>query len=283
MHKTPCISQVDSYRSRPHRARVVNISLFLWVIIVATNANATEFVVVRTPGKITVGGDSKMLVFRESQKMQVASNNMCKFKKSGELYWIASGLLNLMFSPDVRAALNTKGEIKDRLHRAERVICDILNQHIPKIKRADPDFFFTISSQKRAVGTLAIFGVQKERTFFYETQFLCETKSSDSCTVIARHFLGCPDNCPSEFTTEVPISDDIENYLTAHPKFLVQGRSAEQIIRELLAIQYAATPDAVGGPANILEVTASGHKWIDDKVKCEDYWEDPNWDDKFPK
>ncbi len=123
----------EQRNTRRTNSQIPYFLILATILFVQTLASGTEFVFVKTPDSITVAGDSKMLVFRDKTAMQVASDRACKFRKSRDAFWVASGLLNLMFDPRVGRELDGNGDIEERVNRAVTVLQKIHNEHMSRI------------------------------------------------------------------------------------------------------------------------------------------------------
>ena len=241
--------------------------------LIANLASATQFAFVVTKNTVTVAADSRVLVFHYENHLRVASDNFCKLRKNGDVFWAASGLMNLMSKPEVGAALGASGDIKDRVERANLVLNKILTQEMLNLKDENPAYFDTIALNQRPVSQFAAFGVHEGRSFLYVQEFMCSEGKAGICTVVGRPLVTCPGKCPDQaFSVEIPRNDAIETFLAANPDYRRVAKPAEEIARKLIEVQRDATPEEVGGAINVLTVTDKGHHWINDEADCEKQW-----------
>lgn len=223
-----------------------------------------------TPTKITVGADSKRLrsfyiVSGQSIHTIDKADTTCKIEKVGDMYFAIAG------APDALSRkISRESCIKEKtlsnafLYFKDKMRAELMkfwdSVRIDAINSKQP-FLFT--SQ---VGPAAImfFGFENHKPLLKIIYFF--PISTDINKSIGMRLMIVP--IPGDKYQPIPIA--IGHY-DGIPQYTLESTwakdSADKVIKTLIEAQAKVTPESVGTPIDIIQVTDGGYKWLTKRRK----------------
>jgi hypothetical protein len=113
---------------------------------------------------------------------------------------------------------------------------------------------------------IMLIGFEKGTPFVVGQQFTISVTSKHTVQVTPGKPISCPGaDCPTGvYVLHLGAAEVIEQYSAAHPAF----SSSADLARNLVQLEIDAHAPGVGGPIDVLRVSASGPQWIQQKPGC---------------
>ncbi|HVW87260.1 MAG TPA: hypothetical protein VHB50_21385 [Bryobacteraceae bacterium] len=222
-------------------------------------SHGTTEVVLVAPDSVLIAADSKQVYseFRRGKRSS-SQRDICKAVRIGPYYAFVAGIVS------GRNGFNSLKEAQrtylpgDSLDDIAESIAETLpigiRSVMETVRAIDPDAFRTYATVPAVTITLA--GRENDHPRVIVTEFYLQTGPTGSIEVRSKVH-ECPGDCAGGNAAYFPgIHDAIDQSLTNSP--LPQGPLAPEEALHLLQLEYAARPDAVGGPPFLLQLSRTG-------------------------
>jgi hypothetical protein len=249
--------------------RMIITPFFLAVL--SFGVPATTIVAVKTGKEIVIGADSKVT----DTFGNAAANQACKIVQAGNVFFAYTG-----FARDTRTglsipqiaseALNLQPELsiaeKTRL-LSERVV-EKLNTELPLLKQNNWAGYRE-KIEGRIFLRILVAGFEKNKPVILVRQFrLGQTDGQTAGVIVSAD--DCDAKCKGKNVTRyLGETDAIDGLPEETPGFWKAGLSAG--VRKLVETEIAARDEYVGGPVDILQITAKTAVWIQKKAGVSGY------------
>lgn len=231
-------------------------------LLLSPALKATAIVAFRTPERVVLAGDS--FVLHTDAAGRTSSRRACKVLPAGRWWLLLGGMEQIAGTRrgdvDVTARLRTalSGAVTMReavasLRRAWEGLRDDAAEMVAAppgrpVVEGGPLFQAVVGGVEAGVPAIGFFGV---------------TLTTRSPAAFAESSVTCPGNCLSGRVfagwsrADGPVVD-----LIREPRPLWLEVAGAAAARRLIEMQIKATPRFVGGPVDVLEITAGGARWV---------------------
>ena len=222
--------------------------------------SATTIVAVYTPEDISLAADSKGT--RDDGK----EVSVCKiFHLGGEAYFVNAGLIGgaaTNFDPAktaFRATRNVK-RYQDKMIAATRALSDALLAEANAVKTIRPDILPKMSI------TFMFVGFKDGAPFMIASNVRITATDGGTLKATPGPILECPSaTCATPVTMPLGKIEAIQRYLARpHPRIMDSADSARQFVQ----LEIDDHESSVGGPIDVLRITAAGTQLIQHKPGC---------------
>jgi hypothetical protein len=227
----------------------------------------TAIIAFRTPDFVLIGADSKISVLDSLEK-----RTSCKVGIAKNIAWANADFtktignapnfdVGLIASQSVEFSGSFNAALVDFDARAKEGLTDVLTW----LAKSYPAEF--VGLKDRVVAEAVFAGVDHDQMRM-SVRFFRAGFNQTKRVQITVHSSDCPGDCLVKKNLAVSLGthDAIERAWANNPNI---WENPIETIRQLILIQAAATPDTVGPPITILEITRNGPTWID-KGACDD-------------
>lgn len=229
--------------------------LFVSVVLVvaaihSTTAEATTVLVYVQQNEILFAADSRGTI-----RGRPTTDGMCKVRNFGEVAFAASGTMSRFVANQVEPAFSLF-RIATALQRATPG--ELLSRRIDRFASALMEAF-----ARNAPLTRDVFAQKEE-----PTTYLLGFFDHERPVVFSRKL---PHNEAGHFVDvgvliKLGMQDAIGSESVAANEVDVHAR-----LVEIVQIQARSTPDKVGGPVDVLRLTADGSEWLEKKPECPEH------------
>jgi hypothetical protein len=240
------------------------IILFLAITFWPKCGYSTAIIAVWTPYTAVIGADS-LLGFSKSQKTQL----MCKIGQTNNIFWAASGIVHTSDQADVnfnvyriaadaiKASPNFDGAVAT--FEARFTVAAV--RDLRWKAQFDPSEF---AYAKHFFLQIVFAGLDNNKPRMAIRQFSVESNSSAKAVSVTT--MGVENTCPSPhcgaiLSMAMGTNDAMVADVTRNEPDIWLSIGIVPAVKKLLTIQATATPDIVGGPLSVVQITSSGIKW----------------------
>lgn len=222
----------------------------------------TAVVALRANGVILAGVDSQenYIVYRDGAS-SASRRTVCKVAHPGPFFAVIAGVTHGADGFDAVAETSRAWRSGDTLDAlATRLRAAIPARLIPLLEslRAADAAGFASRYVNQVATQILLTGSENGLPQVRILEFFVTGSDSVSIAVRAR---GCPEECAGRSGAWfLGIHDRIDEFLRANAR--AANRADEPTLDRLLALEYEARPDAVGGPLTIVRVTGNGAELV---------------------
>ena len=254
----------DPRRPTVHNNKVIRLAgpvLLLSALVFAEVASATTILAVRTPTEIYVGVDSKVKITKPNGLL--ISQDRCKLVQIGNTFITAAGPYmapGLNIGTSFEAAKAGGGGLNEIARR-------FANHYAASMVNAFEDVKKSSAVQYRQLTAYPVsvffFGFDRNTPVAIKKTF-AEDKVQTKTTNITISHNDCPPEC-----------NDLLVMFNGHPDAakglsldFIKTQSPVEFIRERIGLSITINPSDSGPPIDILQLTKSGGKWIQNEKQC---------------
>lgn len=253
------------------QSKILPFLLFAFHLSFAQTENGTTIVVYLFPGNIMVGADTKVSL-RDLQGNLVRETNKCKiYRGNDSVYFAFSGKtpadsvsgINFVHSTALRAC-------KEGMDI--RAIATLFELYSLDSLRIDPEEIDSNKQIKKgdAFIQVAFFGIENGvstcSSFDYTTSNIFRHRDT---SLIKRD-----DASITKYALrlELGFHESIDSLFSANPAFFSGDLSTlTDKMDTLIRLEMASSPHDVGGDVDILLIFPTGHIWLQNKNKCQNF------------
>jgi hypothetical protein len=246
------------------KARVVELSVALAILLIPVSLLATEIIVIRTPEVIVIAADSK-----PTWAGKPGPANVCKIYRSGDLYVAVGGLdhdqtRNFYIKDLISAKDSSLEHFASQVRRLEEKITPRFLEEMKRLKAEDSTTYNLISSEGGKQLSLAFAKVQDGIPYFAIRGFSYPDIPDPKVEVA---YVDCPGrDCPQGVLVEyMGKHAAIDSFTATHGG---GNFNPVDLARKLVELEVQEDPEHIGPPIDILRLDATGPQWIANESNC---------------
>jgi hypothetical protein len=234
---------------------VLKRAAYLLVVLAAmlpVSLSATALVVFRQPGRIILAGDSVFTV------ADGTTYRACKVRRAGRWWFVVGGFINHGRETDTYTLVSTAISGTDSVSAALTAIGGLSRTFYDGLKAAQssprsdlPMLEIIVGGNDHGVLTVGAYNVELKRREPFELSATSGTCPGEWCAD-GRVF----------FSASVDADKPAIRLMSMKPRPAWLQRGDAVAARRLIELQIAATPQSVGPPIDVLEITSSGARWV---------------------
>jgi hypothetical protein len=262
------ILQREVVTTSAHRTQLLKVLVLSLLLFVVPDLSAqTSIVVFRTDTAIFAGADSKTSPYDQS-----APAVICKFFKSGDLYFGVTGTYFEEYPQVASSAGMTARAIRSSTKKFEKLILPLLQDAFGRMRKEYParyeafmhsglpdvDFIFFGMNRRIPVISVAVFHVQ-------------ESGTSVTVSLASEQFFDgvhCPRSGDVICGVESGNNKAITAYQSKNPDWW-KTKNLASLVRKFVQLEIDAVPAHVGPPIRVLQIDARGRHWIQNGEGCD--------------
>lgn len=230
----------------------------------------------RTSAKIIVAADSRQV----DENYNPLSNNVCKIRKFGSGYIVMNGLVGsddseYNFFKIMRETVKETYSLGANMEALAAAIKPALTKEVNKIKTENEDSFRRNMVEQEPLGLCAV-GLENDKHIFVVKKFSVVDPAAAEVSLKVETMV-CPngDNDDPKGLYLVGSPEIDQKLIEKYPGLCSRKpltENLDKIARHYMqnVINAATGMSKVGGPIDILQVSAQGFKWIQRKDNCKD-------------
>jgi hypothetical protein len=233
----------------------------------------TCIVIRRTPSKVVVGADSKLVkidfaIDNDGKEYQIRKEGIkCKIRQTGNTFYAISGLDLPSIDNFVEESCKSGQSFAEKSERFTNLISKPLASALEKIRLQNPEFY-----KERFMGKpslqIVLFGIENSVPSYRVIDLIAKNSLSEPV-----HLEQQVTSNPGTLATQS--STSIMGYAAAIEKLNLtedfwEGLDTIEGIKKLITIESTEESENVGGAIDIIRLTKSGAKWVQRKTECPD-------------
>ena len=250
---TILMNHLSSGQSRSMRTKIcfwITVIGIMMLLSCAKGAHATLIAVYRSSDEVIIAADS----LRTIETVPPSQMLVCKIRNYGDIVFAASGRSSLpggVFSLDAMTeALRTKNGL----------VTEDLPNRISKFDKYTVAAFKSVQNQSRKVGPI---------TFTYILSFVQEGNpivySKTLRSVDGKAEIGELETLPEDQVLLVGQPEYRSHRSSVRTR---ENATPSEMLEAVIVHQAQGLPNKVGGPVDIIRITASGVEWLQRKPNC---------------
>ena len=247
-------------RSRNHKQAVW--AVYILAVCAGINAAASTIVVVRTPVDVSIAADS-MATFGDGSTARV-----CKIYRLGEVFLGVAGTdhdaaTSFNVAGIVSTAIRNVSKPADKITSARTALTSEILTEAKNLMSGRPQEFENV---RRNGVSIALVGLDGTVPFVVGQHFTVRLDSKNEIQIVPSKALHCPGlDCPQGvYELHMGEADLIQKRMDSHPRIT----DSVDFARELVQLEIDAHVKGVGGPIDLLRISASGPTWVRRKPAC---------------
>jgi HTH-type transcriptional regulator/antitoxin HigA len=241
----------------------------LWIAALlcfgVADARSTTIIAVRTPVDISIAADS--LGTMRGADGRITTKRVCKIYSQDNLFLGVAGLdnddgANFKVSDIVFDAIRSERRLADKMSAASKALQSRLLSEARTFRSSRPKDFDALTNPDSGGTSIMLIGIEDGVPAGIGQQFTVSVDSNKSIQVMPTMRTGCPGDCPSGVMLfHMGTYAAIEGYLAVDPQRRRIVDSADYAAK-LVQLEIDAHASGVGGPINVLRLTANGPHWV---------------------
>jgi hypothetical protein len=241
-------------RSRPHK-----LPLVVTIVFSCGVSEATQNIAIKGRDWVVIGADSRITTPGASP------SQACKIFQVGTFFWTSGGIdhdrstgfrIESFFSKD---AVSRFPRVEDVLNAIGTDLLAPLQQELPILQREFPWLYSRVMSGQTDLLDLTAARVSQERVEMYLKKFpvlngRVITQPAATCEPPSRDKAGL-DRC-----MDVTLNPGVNEYIDSHPD--IWSDTVVSAVDRIMKAAEAGSPETVGPPFSILEITVNGARWL---------------------
>jgi hypothetical protein len=237
------------------------------LLLITTGSTATAIVIIVTPKSVILGADSRRSSFNNFTFQEIVTTTT-KIYKSGEYHFAISGLTSnetTFFDASlfINYYLKEYSDVTVAIDSIKIKLAESLRAELKSQKRKYHKAFLNTIKYSNNIMGFGIIGVRNSKPFAHLIEFNLRDTTSLNIKITEN---SCPGNCKDGvLIIAMGANKAIANYMQQDEWM---KNSPIELAEKLISLEIEKEPEYVGGPIDIVEVTADKTIWHKKKEDC---------------